>query len=176
MTQWPPHSKIICLDSANNIVARSKRSRLDLSDSLMLNYHDHQPLICHIEVLTRAKDWTTWNSVNVKKIEDRINYDLGFDCYKVNIERISKPGSTLCSKPFRWSLEISTDDELALEKKSIGTRFKIARNDASVNAIQKNIEKVFGLPRGSVCLLVPGNKKSNPRSSIKSLRNKWKIG
>ncbi len=177
MIQWPAHSKITCLDSNDKIIAVSARSRLDLSDSLMLNRDEKKPLSCQIEVFTKSADWTTWNSINVKRIEDHIAYDLEFDGYKVSINRISKPSRTLCSKPFKWRLEISADyddTELGLDKKPIGTRFKVARSDASVKTIQSNIEKVFGLPRGSVCLLTPEAQKANLRSSIKSLRNKWK--
>jgi len=177
MIQWPAHSKITCLDSNENVIATSARSRLDLSDSLMLHRDNTNPLFCQIEVLTKSADWTTWNSINVKRIEDHIVYDLEFDGYKVKIDRISKPSRTLCSKPFKWQLEISFDHDdtaLGVDKKPVGTRFKVARSDASVKTIQSNIEKVFGLPRGSVCLLTPEAKKANLRSSIKSLRSKWK--
>lgn len=179
MTQWPPHSKITCLDANDEVIAMSKRSRLDLSDSLMLRRYGQEPLFCRIDVSTRSENWKTWNSINVKMIEDHIIYDLEFDCYKVKINRISKPSKTLCSKPFRWELEISADygdDEPEADRKTIGTRFKVARSDATIKTIQSNIEKVFGLPRGCVCLLTPENRNANPRASIRSLRNKWKNG
>jgi len=134
-------------------------------------------LLCRIEVSTKSAEWVTWNSINVKRIEDHIVYDLGFDGYKVKIDRISKPSRALCSKPFLWELEISADNddgEIGLDKKPIGTRFKVARSDSSVKTIQSTIEKVFGLPSGCVCLLTPELKKANLRSSIKTLRNKWK--
>lgn len=176
MNHWPTYSKITCFSMSNNIIAQSKRSRLDLSDSLMLERA--APFVCSIEVSTKAKDWTTWNSENVSKIEDHISYDLEFDGYKVKIERVSKPGKTLCSKPFKWILEIAVNygDEEAdaiSTKKYAGTRFKTARSDASVHSIQSSIEKVFGLPVGSVCLLTRENKKANPKSSIKKLRDNW---
>lgn len=176
MIQWPAHSKIKCLNAKGKIIAESARSRLDLSDSLMSS---RSALVCTIEVSTKASDWTTWNSGNVRKIEDHITYDLEFDGYKVDIQRISKPGKTLCSKPFSWQIEISGDygdQEPDQDKKLNGTRFKVARSDASVKTIQSTIEKVFGLPRGCVCLLTPEAKKASPGSSIKSLRNKWKNG
>lgn len=114
MIQWPSHSKITCFNSSGEIVAVSKRSRLDLSDSLMSWRESNEPLFFSIEVSTKAKDWSTWNSENVRKIENHITYDFEFDAYKVKIERVSKPGKTLCNKPFRWNLEIAADygDEL----------------------------------------------------------------
>lgn len=177
MIQWPPHSKIICLNSKDEIIAESKRSRLDLSDSLM--QRNNSPFSCSIEVSTKDKDWVTWSSGNVQKIEDHITYDLEFDAYKVKIKRVSKPGKTLCQKPFKWNLEIcdgldEEEHDSGPTRKYSGSRFKSARSDASIKSIQANIEKVFGLPGGSVCLLTPENKKANPKSSIKKLRNKWK--
>jgi hypothetical protein len=179
MNQWPPHSKIKCFNTHDEIIAESKRSRLDLSDSLMLWRESNEPLCCVIEVSTKDKDWVTWNSENVGKIESHITYDLEFDAYKVNIERVSKPGKTLCNKPFRWKLVIDVDygdeePESSPTRRYAGSRFKTARSDASVKSIQANIEKVFGLPLGSVCLLTPDNKKAKSNSSIKRLRDKWK--
>lgn len=179
MSQWPPHSKIICFNPSNKIIAESKRSRLDLSDSLMLWHDSTEPLMCSIEIFTKDEFWTTWNSENVRKIESHISYDLEFDGYKVDIERVSRPGKTLCSKPFKWNLKIDVDygdeePDSNSTKRYSGSRFKVARSDASVKSIQSTIEKVFGLPRGSVCLLTPGNKKANMRSSIKKLRDNWK--
>jgi hypothetical protein len=183
MIQWPSHSKIICYNSSGEIIAVSKRSRLDLSDSLMLWRESTEPFFCSIEVSTKDKDWNTWNAENVRKIESHIAYDLEFDAYKVKIERVSKPGKTLCNKPFKWNLEIATDygdedeePETSPTRKYSGSRFKAARSDASIKSIQESIEKVFGLPRGCVCLLTPDDKKARSNSSIKRLRDKWKNG
>ena len=181
MIQWPPHSKITCFNSSDEVIAVSKRSRLDLSDSLMLWRKSNDPLFCSIEVSTKDEGWSTWNSENVRKIENHIAYDLEFDAYKVKIERVSRPGKTLCSKPFKWNLEIVADygedePDSGPTRKYSGSRFKAARSDASVKSIQASIEKVFGLPRGCVCLLTQENKKANSNSSIKKLRDKWKNG
>lgn len=181
MIQWPPHSKIICFNSNGEIIVTSKRSRLDLSDSLMLRRESDEPLFCSIDVSIKDKDWNTWNSENVRKIENHIAYDLEFDAYKVKIERVSKPGKTLCNKPFKWNLEIVADygdeePDSSPARRYSGSRFKAARSDASVKSIQANIEKVFGLPRGCVCLLTSDNKKAKSNSSIKRLRDKWKNG
>lgn len=181
MIQWPPHSKITCFNACGEIIAKSKRSRLDLSDSLMLWRKSNEPLCCAIEVSTKDEDWSTWNSENVGKIESHIAYDLNFDGYSVKMERVSKPGKLLCKKPFKWNIEIVADDsdeetESSPSRRYSGSRFKAARSDASVKSIQGNIEKVFGLPSGSVCLLTPENKKAKSSSSIKKLRDKWKNG
>jgi hypothetical protein len=132
---------------------------------------------CNRQVSTEAASWVSWNSVNVKRIEDHIEYDLTFDGYLVDIERVSKPSRALCSRPFVWKITIKVDidaEELELDKKPAGTRFKVARSDASVKTIQSTIERVFGLPSGCVILQTPDKKKAKPSSSIKALRGKWK--
>ena len=126
-------------NSRGEIIAVSKRSRLDLSDSLMLRRESEEPLFCSIEVSTKDEGWSTWNSENVRKIEIHIAYDLEFDAYKVKIERVSKPGKTLCSKPFKWNLEIAADygddePDSGPTRKHSGSRFKAARSDASVKS------------------------------------------
>lgn len=208
MIQWPPHSKIICKSLDGKVLAKSRRSRLDLSDELML-YCPEKTLVCVIAVSVNSEYWTTWNTTNVKKIEDHINYDLGFDGYEVNIERISKPGRTLCANPFNWKLEISEEnlddyeddgeccdtayaegfaagyaersDENSRDnevngssRKSKAKRFRAANGNATVEKIQSNIEKTFGLPSGSVRLLKPNNKLRTEAGTVKVLRNRWK--
>ncbi|SFM91563.1 hypothetical protein SAMN05216217_1331, partial [Halopseudomonas yangmingensis] len=54
MIQWPPHTKIYCYNRNDEEIARSKRSRLDLADELMLNYSGDMPRVCFIEVSTKA--------------------------------------------------------------------------------------------------------------------------
>lgn len=176
MNQWPPHSTIVCRDADQKVLARSSRSRLDLSDSLM--HGDIDEIVeCTIDVSVAAEPWTTWKRENVEKIERHIAYDLNFDAYEVQITRVSTPGRTLCSKPFTWSLKIWVDcgdDESTIVRRAIGKRFKAANSNASVKTIQAKIESVFGLPRGSVCLLDPSGKKSAERGRIRGLREKWK--
>lgn len=110
MNQWPPRSNVVCKDFDGKILAKSTRSRLDLADELA-NWHGTGEYT--IEVSVNNEKWTTWKAQNVKKIEDHIIYDLNFDGYEVQIERISSPGRMLCSHAFKWKLNIleeSCDD------------------------------------------------------------------
>lgn len=109
MNRWPSHSKITCFNSVGDVIAKSKRSRLDLADSLMLWRREEGALFCSVEVITGAKNWNSWSPENVQKIEAHIRYDLEFDGYKVEIERVSKPSKTPCNRPFRWNLKIAAD-------------------------------------------------------------------
>lgn len=114
----------------------------------------------------------------MEKIERHISYDLRFDGYDVDIYRISRPGKMFCSNPFRWHLKIWTDygpeGDLGEVRRAVGKRFKAAKSNASIKSIQTSIEKVFGLPRGSVQLITPEKRPAGLKSKVKSLRDLWK--
>lgn len=176
MIQWPPHSKIICLDTEEKVIIESKRSRLDLADSLMFS-RDSLTAFIDVTVSPRGSPgstWKSWNTENVQKIERHIQYDLTFDGYVVDIERVTKPGKLLCSNPFRWLIKVEPDIGDEVVRSLAGKRFKAARSDASVRSVKGTIEKVFGLPKGSVALLSPEGRRVSAAMKIRSLRNKWK--
>lgn len=52
-------------------------------------------------------------------------------------------------------------------------RYKAARSDASVKAIRRAIEKIFGLPEGSVALCGPDGKPLRANARIATLRKRW---
>ena len=60
-------------------------------------------------------------------------------------------------------------------KSQAPSRYRIARADASVAGIKANIEKVFGLPAGSVSLCGPNNKPLRADAKIATLRKRWKL-
>ena len=53
------------------------------------------------------------------------------------------------------------------------TRKNVLRVDASVATGQRKIEKVFGLPRGSVRLVLRGGRKARKNKSIGALLDHW---
>jgi hypothetical protein len=178
MIHWPPNSKIVCFNSDEKVIAESKRSKLDLADSLM-SCRDSLTAYIDVAVLPRRSlgsiaRWKSWNTENVQKIERHIEYDLTFDGYKVAIERVTKPGKLLCSNPFRWRIEINPDFGSEEGRSLAGKRFRAARSDASVKSVTGTIEDVFGLPKGSVALLSPEGDQAATAMKIRTLRNKWK--
>lgn len=73
-------------------------------------------------------------------------------------------------------VEIETEEEDFEEVASssaIATRYRAARNDASIRSIKKTIEQVFGLPEGSVALLNPDGRKIRSNASVGTLRRNW---
>lgn len=170
---WPAFTKVRVYLEDGTFAAESIRSRLDLADSLGLYHPQPKGHAYRIEVEVRTKTWTTWNTENVEKIEKIIQEDLAFDGYTAEIERVSSPGKTLCAKPFIWTLKMSVDYGESKQRTSVGTRFKSARSDATLKTIKANIEKVFGLPAGSVAIVAPGNRKTDPHSTVKDLKETW---
>lgn len=58
--------------------------------------------------------------------------------------------------------------------KEFGRRFRDARTDASVGSIEKNIEKVFGLPKGSIQINRPDGTNARSDKKIGNLRKENK--
>ncbi|MDQ3848796.1 MAG: hypothetical protein M3261_07565 [Thermoproteota archaeon] len=52
-------------------------------------------------------------------------------------------------------------------------RYTVARVDASVGTIQRKIEIAFGLPKGSVHLILPSGRKARTDKKIHSLLKDW---
>lgn len=54
-----------------------------------------------------------------------------------------------------------------------GVRFRRARSDASVGAIKRSIETIFGLPAGSVKLCGPEGRPLRSDAEVRTLRKRW---
>ena len=68
---------------------------------------------------------------------------------------------------------ISSETEPTSSKAAMGSRYRQARSDASVASIKRTIEKVFGLPEGSVALCGPDYKPLRANAKISTLRKRW---
>jgi hypothetical protein len=68
---------------------------------------------------------------------------------------------------------IAGEFEQGISRMSIPTRFRSARADASVGAIRKTIEDVFGLLEGSVALCGPDKVALRANATIATLRKRW---
>ena len=63
--------------------------------------------------------------------------------------------------------------EVADTNPTQGVRFRRARADASVGSIKRAIEKVFGLPDGSISICGPEGKPIRADAKILTLRKRW---
>jgi len=53
------------------------------------------------------------------------------------------------------------------------SRFRKAREDCSIGAVQRTLEKKFGLPPGSVKLVYPNGRKARSDSTVGILKENW---
>ncbi|MDO8268116.1 MAG: hypothetical protein Q7T32_09845 [Moraxellaceae bacterium] len=64
-------------------------------------------------------------------------------------------------------------DQMVDHRSAHGLRFRRARSDASVGRIRETIEKMFGLPEGSVQLCGPDKSPLRADARIRTLRRRW---
>ncbi len=53
------------------------------------------------------------------------------------------------------------------------TRYKALRSTASIQSAQSTVERIFGLPRGSVRLIYPSGRKAYSNSTVGALLTRW---
>ncbi len=78
--------------------------------------------------------------------------------------------------PEQEETEIEVDKnnvEKVASSSGAATRYRAARNDASIRSIKKTIEQVFGLPEGSVALVKPDGGKIRADATVGTLRRNW---
>jgi len=124
---WPPFSKLKFYNKPPELLYSSEARMLDLSDTLMPSCPDDERTV-YFGLTTVSDIWDTWSEDNLQKIEDHIQYDLGFDGYDVKIERITdaicgytgkqdKP----CYNEFLWKLDICSSEEFEDEDMFLGS-------------------------------------------------------
>ncbi|TDG02551.1 hypothetical protein E1N52_39230 [Paraburkholderia guartelaensis] len=112
---WPPLSRLQFYTTWPYIVRTTEDPFFDLSDELGWNIGHGEQKTVYMGVRTYSLDWAEWDDANLKKIEQQIKYDLGFDAFDVAIERVSpelieQGGECFaqrCSDEFLWKLTIS---------------------------------------------------------------------
>ena len=114
---WPPFSRLnfyrrspVKIKSAQSqqLILSSEDRMLDLADNLMRNVDSAE---IYFGLVTFSHLWEDWTEKNVRRIEELIKYDLEFDGYNVEIQRITNVsksrGDTPCHSQFVWKLNIS---------------------------------------------------------------------
>jgi hypothetical protein len=106
---WPARSTLGFENVTGREIFNSKDRRLDLADTLMLQYPKNERTV-YFSLSTKSKSWPAWTPEMVARIEERIHYDFKFDNYKVDITRCEVPSENLpCTSPFRWKLVVMVD-------------------------------------------------------------------
>ncbi|CAB3690756.1 hypothetical protein [Paraburkholderia rhynchosiae] len=100
-----------------------------------------------------------WNKLTSSDVEKSILQDVTCLFGKKPVERELVHGSS--------------EPRLPQVRAQVPGRFRAARADARVGSIKRRIERVFGLPEGSVALCGPDGKALRTDARIATLRRRW---
>jgi hypothetical protein len=124
---WPPLSKLKFYKQPPELFLSSENRILHLSDKITYTAKYEERKLVYFGLSTISHHWKLWSKINLKKIEDRIKYDLEFDGFNVDIERITDaryPGTNRhvmpCSEEFVWKLFISVANDSEEEDEETG--------------------------------------------------------
>lgn len=66
-----------------------------------------------------------------------------------------------------------SSDASKLERTAVGRRFRNANGSCSIATLKRNIEEIFGLPRGCVVIRRNGRAHMWDDEKVGDLRNEW---
>jgi len=85
---------------------RSTDRRLDLADTLMLDWDPFSRTVYLGMAIDTTEESAVWDAALISKIEHQIRDDLNFDAYHVTIKRLTVEPDLRCPLEFRWKLRI----------------------------------------------------------------------
>ena len=110
---WPPFSKLSLYGDLPELILSSNDRMLDLSDHLAEYVRYGAGTTVYFGLKTISYFWETWTDENLSNVEQLIEYDLEFDGYEVEIERVTDERGSLsqkqnapCYHEFLWKLSI----------------------------------------------------------------------
>ena len=118
----------------------------------------------HIDPSTATKDFHVQDGYVWRPLESGTWYADSQEDESVEEDSVAE------TEDLEFPAEVADGDD---SRMSSPTRFRVARADASIGTIRKRIEKVFGLPEGSVALLGPDKKRLRGDATIATLRKRW---
>jgi hypothetical protein len=103
---WPKKVRIAFYDGRGRCLLRSNSRRLDLADTLMLDWDPFSRIVYLGMAIDTTEESAVWDAALIAKIERQIRYDLNFDAYHVTIKRLTVAPDLRCPLEFRWKLRI----------------------------------------------------------------------
>lgn len=97
---------------------------------------------------------------------------LEADTWYTVLQHDTEGSEIVATEPETLEDELPQDNEYEFFS-STPTRYRVARSDASVGTIRRKVEKIFGLPEGSVILCGPDGKALRRDAKIATLRKRW---
>lgn len=124
----------------------------------------------HIEEgrLWEVEDALNWFAVEPTKKENQDVDEETLESDAVGDDDWGDEDGELASPLGGESEELST-----IERVQQPARYRAARSDASVGSIRQEIERVFGLPSGSVAILGPDGRALRSDALIRTVRKRW---
>jgi hypothetical protein len=159
--KWMKNS-VLYFYSENGKFIFKDDGKIDLADSLMLNYNDSHRVLYFVVELKNGE----WTQDKIDYVKEFVQDDFHHDGYVVLIERT--PIRTKRKRGFR--LEIESEGE-STESKESPKRFRKIKGDAKVINAVKSIENEFGLPKQSVRLNKPNGKVADSEMTVGFLRD-----
>jgi hypothetical protein len=104
---WPKDAQIKITDEEGSLFCESNDRAFDLSDNLM-EFFDGSLLVAIFNLSRGERE--LWTCDYLKEIENLIEYDLSFDGYKVDIERLSQVNIS-CDEEYFWKLSIDIEND-----------------------------------------------------------------
>jgi hypothetical protein len=128
----------------------------------------------HLEegLLWQPDEAFTWFSMTVAEITaDALNSTSVLDDVPANAIEVDSTDDAIDNT----NVENANVLEPEVERKNgeQPSRYRQARSDASVASIRREIERVFGLPEGSVALCGPNRQPLRADARIETLRKRW---
>ena len=103
--RWPPRPVFTFYGGRGRALFSTKNTRLDLSDTLMLNW-DARSRTVIMGIESHGSSWPTWTEERLQHVEWLIRYDLSFDAHTVSIKRVTPRRGQPCTREFQWLLRI----------------------------------------------------------------------
>ena len=102
---WPVGSRLNFYNGRGRLLGDFKNRRLDLADTLMLNWPKASRTV-YLGIIRVTAEANCWDDNQVLKIEKRIRFDLNFDGYSVSIKRLRPVGQLSLATEFFWKLRV----------------------------------------------------------------------
>ncbi|MBC3881564.1 hypothetical protein H8K35_08305 [Undibacterium sp. LX40W] len=135
----------------------------------------------HLEegMLWEPEDMMNWYSLAVEKSQFNVESDL--ETSAVGDEFFTDPDGLLVESnefseedDFRFIVSAPNQSKKTISSKTTqNARYRAARSDARIGHIKREIERVFGLPVGSVSLIGPDGSSLRSDAFIRTLHKRW---
>lgn len=103
MINWPRGVRLSVYDEDMVLIEQSRDRQYDLNDEIFQSWDDRR---IFLEVAVHSKHWPSWDAERLAWIENRIRWDLRFDCNLFILRRRTRKRGQPCTKGFVWKIHV----------------------------------------------------------------------